>query len=86
MSNIYKHDFIESCGKGDCDGSCSLCTLSICKICKLFEGSLTTDCPGYDAQEWSSAIYADNADYKNGQWVNKKCDTDTIKINPCEIT
>lgn len=54
-------------------GECQTCTLSVCKVCGLFEGSLTTDCPGervsYDMGE---EIYTRKLDYREGEgWVNK---------------
>ena len=50
-----------------CDGG-----LSVCTVCGLIEGSLTTDCPGYNC--WSDKnedIYAGKIDFINGEWVNK---------------
>lgn len=63
-----KHDYYTSCGRDECDGSCNLCTLAVCKLCGGGEGSLTTECPGekYDYD----AVYAGVKDYRNGEWVN----------------
>lgn len=54
-------------------GECLLCSLSVCKACGLYEGSLTTDCPGesvpYDVSE---KVYKEKLDYRENEgWVNK---------------
>lgn len=54
-------------------GECMSCSLDVCKVCGLYEGSLTTDCPGekvsYDMGE---EIYNRKLDYREGEgWVNK---------------
>jgi hypothetical protein len=54
---------------------CEICEggLSICSICGLIEGSLTTECPGYRCwTEKGDDIYAGKIDFRNGQWV-KEC-------------
>jgi hypothetical protein len=54
--------------------SCSYCELAVCRICGLFEGSLTTDCPGERVKcELSDKIYSEKLDYRvdEGGWVNK---------------
>lgn len=46
--------------------------LSICSVCGLYEGSLTTDCPGYQCYgEKSDAVYKGEIDFVAGQWVPK---------------
>jgi hypothetical protein len=54
-------------------GECNLCVLSVCKVCGLLEGSLTTDCPGENSMKRSDEIYTSKLDYREseGGWVNK---------------
>ena len=48
-----------------CDGG-----LAICKVCGLYEGSLTTECPGYECyKEKADKVYAGEIDFRNGEWV-----------------
>jgi hypothetical protein len=55
---------------GDCGGTCSVCCLFICKVCGLFEGCLTSDCPGEASyKEHSDAVYAGKEDFRDGKWV-----------------
>jgi len=59
----------------NCDfAGCPICHggLSVCKVCGLIEGSLTTDCPGYPC--WSQKnedVYQGKIDFVNGQWVEQ---------------
>lgn len=47
-----------------------LCTLSICKVCGLIEGSLTTECPGVDSyKDHGDAVYKGLEDFRDGRWV-----------------
>jgi hypothetical protein len=47
--------------------------LSICKVCGLYEGSLTTECPGYECYaEKGDDVYAGKIDFRDGQWVEGK--------------
>lgn len=70
-----KHDFYEHCENDDCGGVCPYCpycTLAVCKICGLYEGSLTTDCPGVDSYTvYSDRIYNCEIDFIDGKWVEK---------------
>jgi len=51
-----------------CDGG-----LTICKVCKSYEGGLTTDCPGeVVSYEKSGEVYAGKIDFRDGQWVEEK--------------
>jgi hypothetical protein len=55
---------------------CPICEggLAMCKICKLAEGSLTTDCPGEIVDyETETKILRGELDYREdeGGWVNK---------------
>lgn len=57
----------------DKDWSCPICDggLSVCKVCGLAEGTLTTDCPGEPVpQNKEDLIYAGELDYRGGQgWI-----------------
>ena len=59
----------------NCDQiACPICEggLSVCSVCGLTEGSLTTDCPGYTCwEEKNEEIYTGQIDFRNGKWVNK---------------
>lgn len=47
--------------------------LSVCDTCELYEGSLTTDCPGVPSyREHADDVYAGKEDYVEGKgWVNQ---------------
>lgn len=46
--------------------------LGVCKVCKLFEGGLTTDCSGEVSVHLSQEIYNGKLDYRKGLgWVQK---------------
>lgn len=46
--------------------------ISLCKVCKLYEGGLTTHCSGEDSLEKSDDIYEGKLDYRKGEgWVKK---------------
>lgn len=54
----------------DCTG-CFLCDggLSVCTVCGLGEGALTTDCPqARCAEDLGAAIYAGKLDFRGGRW------------------
>lgn len=54
------------------EGNCMICDggLAICKICGLYEGSLTTECPSYDCyKDKSDDVYAGKIDFRDGKWV-----------------
>lgn len=59
----------------DCDRTaCYICEggLSVCTVCGLAEGALTTDCPGYRCYaEKGDAIYKGDVDFVDGNWVNQ---------------
>jgi hypothetical protein len=55
------------------EGVCPICDggLSICTVCHLIEGSLTTNCPGKPVwKDLGDSIYAGDLDFRNGEWVN----------------
>lgn len=74
-----EHVYFDGCENRDCGGSCWYCTLSICKICDLYEGSLTTDCPGKKSYKYADDIYNGKLDYKDGLgWVKE--------LNPANVS
>ena len=51
---------------------CLICVggLACCKVCHLYEGGLTTDCPGEPSASRADDVYAGRLDYREGQgWV-----------------
>jgi hypothetical protein len=69
------HKFIDGC-KNHC-GSCHLCCLAVCEVCGLFEGALTTHCPGkHVSYEDSQRIYIGDLNFRGGIWV-KECSEHT---------
>lgn len=75
MKHVFKAPEDCNCHQYENGQSCPVCDggLSICKVCSLFEGSLTTDCPGEYAGDKADAIYAGNLDFREGQgWVHEK--------------
>lgn len=65
-----KHDYYKSCGGDHCDnGSCPLCTLSVCQVCDCAEAELTTECPGERVGSLTrEAIVAEKINYCNDRW------------------
>lgn len=54
----------------DC-GDCIICNLSVCAICGLYEGTLTSECPGVEcSDEKRLDIYAGLTDYIDGSWID----------------
>lgn len=47
-----------------CDGG-----LAVCKVCGLFEGALTTHCPGSKSYGRSEEVYAGHVDFFHGEWT-----------------
>lgn len=70
-----KHVWYKSGDGHSCNdmGECQLCALDVCKVCGLYEGALTTDCPGdHVSYDKSEEIYHHKLDYREGEgWVNK---------------
>jgi hypothetical protein len=68
MNHVYeKH---ENCRREHC----SVCDggLSICTVCRCIEGSLATECPGFDCwRTHGDAIYRGEIDFVGGKWVKK---------------
>jgi hypothetical protein len=68
MKHKYKCLETPACRKEGClacEGG-----LSICALCGLYEGSLTTDCPGVECYgSHADAVYAGHIDYRDGVWV-----------------
>ena len=49
-----------------CDGGLAACT-----VCKCIEGSLATECPGYNCyNSHGQLIYDGEIDFRGGDWVN----------------
>ncbi len=68
-----KHKWVEhkNCRE---PGLCPICDggLFECEVCGLVEGSLTTDCPGYQCYaEKGDDIFQGKIDFVNGQWCNQ---------------
>lgn len=60
------------CTNPDCGGTCNVCCLFVCDVCGLYEGSLTTECPGEQASSAkATAVYEGEQDFRNGKWVNE---------------
>jgi hypothetical protein len=79
-----KHVYYEP-GDHKCDEApgiehCYYCNLAVCKICSLYEGALTTDCPGYYVTYGQSdEIYKGKIDFRDNEgWVNKKNPTNQM--------
>lgn len=68
-----QHQLETNCIRKDCGGTCFGCNIPVCKLCKLFEGALTTDCPGAIVSwEEQDRIYKDgNLDFRGEAWVNE---------------
>lgn len=66
-----KHEFYESCGNPTCGQSCPACNVEVCMVCGLSEESLTTDCPGYDAREFSLYVEIGRIDFVDGKWIKR---------------
>lgn len=49
-----------------CDGG-----LSICTVCHLLEGGLTTECSGKGSWDKSDEVYAGRLDFRGGEWTEK---------------
>lgn len=64
----------------DCGNpGCQVCNLFVCSVCELYEGSLTTDCPGHTIPyEKAQDIYAGKIDFRGDEWVNDKNPTNQI--------
>lgn len=45
--------------------------LAICRRCGLYEGALTTDCPGVFVSQKSASIRAGKTDYLDGVWISQ---------------
>ena len=68
-----KHQYYEN-GDKDApicikDGNYQI-ALSMCKVCGLAEGGLTTDCPGQPCIK-GEAVYSGKIDFIDGEWVKK---------------
>ncbi len=54
------------------EDQCIKCNLWYCDVCRCYEGSLTTDCPGievvYSVQQ---QIYDNKLDFVDGKWEKR---------------
>ena len=54
------------------DEGCAACQLSLCAVCKGFEGSLPTHCPGEPMDgNLQTDVYVGEINYVDGQWRKK---------------
>jgi hypothetical protein len=68
----YKTSADCGCAGTSREGRCDICDggLSICAVCRLFEGCLTTECPGVPAyRDFAAAVYAGEVDFRGGVWA-----------------
>ena len=83
----FSHAITTDCGKRDCAG-CVVCNCGVCSVCGLYEGALTTDCPGQQVDfDTSQKIYnSAKLDFRNGAWVEEPNPTnqDFIKYRKIE--
>jgi len=63
----HLHQYHDGC-KDKC-GACNLCCLSICKVCGLFEGALTTHCPKTVTPEQQDLVYEGQLNFRGGEWL-----------------
>jgi len=70
---LLEHDFYDGCDDPNCNGGCPKCTLSICKVCGGYEGSLTTDCPNEDYREKWDDVHKGKLDFRYGKWREEIC-------------
>lgn len=60
-----------------CDGG-----LSVCKVCGCFEGSLASECPGFNCYlTHGEVIYKGLVDFRDGHWVDCKAPRSTEDIH-----
>ena len=69
VGECMEHIWITGCKTGNCGGTCHYCTLSICEVCGLCEGALTTECCGENAASHSDAVYNAQEDFVGGRWT-----------------
>jgi hypothetical protein len=67
---MRKHQFVVHTPY--CDTPCGICDggLGICSVCHCIEGSLATECPGFNCwKEYGDRIWKKEIDFKDGNWV-----------------
>lgn len=58
------------CKRDSCNGGCHECCLAICDICRGYEGSLTTHCPGRPlTNDERDDVYENGHDFYNNEWI-----------------
>lgn len=80
----HRYEKHENC---TCEGHCMICDggLSFCTVCGCIEGSLATECPGFDC--WTThgdRIYSGEIDFKGGVWVTPNRSTLRVKESDVE--
>ena len=50
---------------------CNICQggLFLCSVCGLYEGGLTSECPGENSCDKADDVYRGKIDFRNGAWV-----------------
>ena len=69
MDHVYY-----KCPPGCTNLSCMFCVggLGGCTVCKAFEGTLPTECPGTPiSEEDQQLIYKASLDYRAGKWIQR---------------
>lgn len=65
-----QHKFIDGC-KHKC-GACNLCCLAVCEKCWLYEGALTTHCPGKPVPFFmEERVYKGQLNFRGGIWIRE---------------
>lgn len=71
-----EHENIGSCSE-KC-GQCNICNLFVCKHCRLFEGCLTTHCPGEQPSiDKADKVYEGKLNYRGNLWLEGECSEHT---------
>ena len=70
QSEPRSHDMQTNCHDADCPG-CVVCQCGICDKCGLFEGCLTTECPGVQSySEHHDRVHQGREDFVDGRWTS----------------
>lgn len=71
MTSKHTYEKHEKCERHHCpicDGGLASCT-----VCRGFEGSLPSECPGQPMNEATQdSVYNDALDFRGGQWVDTR--------------
>lgn len=79
---VSAHTWSDGCSE-HC-GTCAECNLSVCTVCRAYEGGLTTHCPGaFVPVELSDRVYGGEIDFRSGKWreglTNRGMATNPVK-------